>query len=428
VDLRRREHLPQWRIMNQNDLLIEPADRPTSRAQDSENGMRNATLRTSEIIDFDDQGARPNLRDARAQGAWAPESASHFTFVDTLPKNQFLRQLHLERRRTDRSKAPLSIVQFRLDSGYAAALERVEELLQLLRISKRETDTLGYLGEDVVALVLPDTNEHGAQAFVRKIVDQAEHLQLATTTATYPDQSLDSIAAGAEVLLGRGSASWGGGEAEQRKGYALKRALDVVGSILGIVLLSPLMLVTAVAIALTSRGPVIFRQTRLGAVGAPFVFYKFRSMSCNSDDRIHREYVAKLINGDLAQVNQGDGLRPLFKMKSDPRVTRIGKIIRKTSIDELPQLFNVLKGDMSLVGPRPPLPYEAEKYSSWHLRRVLEIKPGITGLWQVEGRSKTSFDEMVRLDLRYMKRCSLLLDLKILLKTIKVVLRCEGAN
>jgi lipopolysaccharide/colanic/teichoic acid biosynthesis glycosyltransferase len=145
------------------------------------------------------------------------------------------------------------------------------------------------------------------------------------------------------------------------------------------------------------------------------------------DDQIHREYVTNLIKGDLKKINQGDENTPLFKMKSDPRVTRVGKIIRKTSIDELPQFFNVLKGEMSLVGPRPPVPYEVEKYEPWHLRRILEAKPGITGLWQVGGRSRTSFDEMVRIDLRYVQNWSLWLDLRILLKTAKAVFSSKGA-
>jgi lipopolysaccharide/colanic/teichoic acid biosynthesis glycosyltransferase len=126
-------------------------------------------------------------------------------------------------------------------------------------------------------------------------------------------------------------------------------------------------------------------------------------------------------------VNQQDAADPMYKIKADPRVTPVGRFIRKTSIDELPQLFNVLKGEMSLIGPRPPLPYEAENYQSWHLRRVLDIRPGITGLWQVEGRSKVSFDEMVRMDLRYVRGCSLSLDLRILAKTVLVVLNCKGA-
>jgi lipopolysaccharide/colanic/teichoic acid biosynthesis glycosyltransferase len=188
------------------------------------------------------------------------------------------------------------------------------------------------------------------------------------------------------------------------------------------------MLITAIAVAMSSPGPVIFKQVRLGRRGVPFVFYKFRSMFCNADDRIHREYVASLIKGDLEGANQGDAAQPLYKLKSDPRVTRVGRFIRKTSLDELPQLFNVLKGDMSLVGPRPALAYEVEKYQSWHLRRILEVRPGITGLWQVEGRSKISFDDMVRLDLRYIRNCSFPDDFRILLRTIKVVLGRDGAT
>jgi lipopolysaccharide/colanic/teichoic acid biosynthesis glycosyltransferase len=187
------------------------------------------------------------------------------------------------------------------------------------------------------------------------------------------------------------------------------------------------MLITALAIKATSPGPVIFSQTRLGKQGTPFTFYKFRSMHVNMDNQIHREYVQDFIKGNHAKINQGDAEKPLYKIKSDPRITRIGKFIRKTSIDELPQFFNVLKGDMSLVGPRPPLPYEAEKYQAWHLRRILEMKPGITGLWQVEGRSKTEWNDSVRLDIRYIQNWSLLYDLKILLRTVKEVLRCRGA-
>jgi lipopolysaccharide/colanic/teichoic acid biosynthesis glycosyltransferase len=144
----------------------------------------------------------------------------------------------------------------------------------------------------------------------------------------------------------------------------------------------------------------------------------------NGDDRIHRAFVADLIKGEASTA----GGTPQFKLAQDPRVTRVGKLIRKTSLDELPQFFNVLKGDMSLVGPRPPIPYEASNYQPWHLRRILGAKPGITGIWQVEGRSKVSFDDMVRMDLRYTRECSLGLDLRILLRTVLVVIRCDGAS
>ena len=155
---------------------------------------------------------------------------------------------------------------------------------------------------------------------------------------------------------------------------------------------------------------------------------KFRSMYTDSDDSIHREYVAKLIEGKTEETNRGSDDKPMFKITDDPRITPIGRFLRKTSLDELPQFFNVLKGDMSLVGPRPPIPYEVKSYKNWHLRRVLDIKPGITGLWQAYGRSQTTFDEMVRLDLQYVNHCSPWLDFKIILKTVSAVLfEREGA-
>jgi lipopolysaccharide/colanic/teichoic acid biosynthesis glycosyltransferase len=191
---------------------------------------------------------------------------------------------------------------------------------------------------------------------------------------------------------------------------------------------SPLMLITALAVKLTSPGPVIFRQMRIGREGKPFPFYKFRSMRCDSDDTVHREYVKNLIQGRHDEINEGDADDPVYKLRSDSRITAVGRIIRRASIDELPQLFNVLKGEMSLVGPRPPIPYEIENYQPWHMRRLQEVRPGITGLWQVDGRSKTSFDDMVRLDLRYIRNWSLWLDFKILFKTVVVVIRCDGAD
>jgi len=187
------------------------------------------------------------------------------------------------------------------------------------------------------------------------------------------------------------------------------------------------MLMTAILIRLDSPGPVIFKQARLGKKGNSFEFYKFRSMRTDTNDQIHRDYVLKLIDGNHSAINNGNMQKPLYKMKCDPRITSVGRFIRKTSIDELPQLYNVLKGDMSLVGPRPPLAYEAEKYKAWHLKRILEMLPGITGLWQVDGRGRTEFDEAIRLDVRYLKTWSLWLDIKILVKTVKVVLGCHGA-
>lgn len=342
---------------------------------------------------------------------------------DVLGKRHFLKQMEREKLRTDRSKAPLSIVLFRLDASRREDFGGVEGLFRLLHHSKRETDTLGYLREDLVALLLPDTDEQGTQGFLRKIGTRIERLRVSTISGTYPDQLFDQLLTEPRDLSRLPFFVVGNLRHRTEYGYSLKRAVDIVGAVAGILLLSPVMLITAIAVALDSRGPIVFRQTRVGKGGVPFVFYKFRSMFVNADDRIHREFVTKLIQGKLEDVNQGDANNPYYKIKSDPRVTRVGNFIRDRSIDELPQLFNVLKGDMSLVGPRPPLPYEVENYESWHLMRILEIKPGITGLWQVEGHSSTTFDDMVRLDLRYIRNCSFALDLRIMLKTVKAVLR-----
>jgi exopolysaccharide biosynthesis polyprenyl glycosylphosphotransferase len=205
--------------------------------------------------------------------------------------------------------------------------------------------------------------------------------------------------------------------------HILKRVIDVAGSLFLLCLLAPLMMLVALAIKLNSKGPVIFRQARVGQYGKPFSFWKFRSMYVDNDAAIHKDYVTNFIShGQPAGETE-----PVYKITNDPRITPVGGFIRKTSLDEIPQLWNVLRGEMSLVGPRPPLPYEFDCYVLWHRRRILEAKPGITGLWQVTGRSRTTFNEMVRLDLRYVKQWSIWLDIKILLRTPKAILGGEGA-
>jgi lipopolysaccharide/colanic/teichoic acid biosynthesis glycosyltransferase len=186
------------------------------------------------------------------------------------------------------------------------------------------------------------------------------------------------------------------------------------------------MIMIAVAIKLTSKGPVLFKQERYGHLGKPFIFLKFRTMHINSDSSIHENYVKKLINGQNGEINKGTEDKPVYKMSDDPRVTKIGGFLRASSLDELPQFINVFKGDMSLIGPRPPIQYEVNEYKGWQYRRILEAKPGITGLWQVSGRNSTTFDEMVKLDIEYAQNVSFLLDLKILFKTIKAVLSTKG--
>jgi exopolysaccharide biosynthesis polyprenyl glycosylphosphotransferase len=207
----------------------------------------------------------------------------------------------------------------------------------------------------------------------------------------------------------------------------VKRVIDVLGSTFLLLLLSPLLAIVALAIKLTSKGPVIFRQERLGQFGSRFRCLKFRTMYVNNDPKIHQEYVQRFINGQAHNDHKEPGKPAVYKIKNDSRVTPLGRLLRKTSLDELPQFWNVLMGEMSLVGPRPPLPYEFEVYDIWHRRRVLEVKPGVTGLWQVSGRSRTCFDDMVRLDLRYSQSWSLWLDVKILLQTPGAVFSGDGA-
>ncbi len=206
-----------------------------------------------------------------------------------------------------------------------------------------------------------------------------------------------------------------------------KRMFDALATSMGLLVLSPLLLFVAVLIKLDSSGPVLFRQKRIGENGQPFEMLKFRSMRSDADPKVHEAYIRRLIkeNTGLEDV-ENDGQRSL-KMEHDPRITRVGRFIRKTSIDELPQLLNVLRGEMSLVGPRPPLPYEVALYEEWHKQR-LEVPPGITGWWQVKGRNRVSFDEMIRMDLYYIKHRSFSLDLKILFLTPRAVLSGKGAG
>lgn len=200
----------------------------------------------------------------------------------------------------------------------------------------------------------------------------------------------------------------------ERGALLIKRGIDIVGAMVGLVLGAPLLALIGVAIRLDSPGPIVFRQTRVGAAGKTFDMYKFRSMHEGAEAELEQ----------LRELNEADG--PIFKIRDDPRLTRVGRFLRRTSLDELPQLWNVLRGEMSLVGPRPPLPAEVIHYMEWHKKR-LEVRPGMTALWQVSGRSTLSFDEGVLLDIYYIENWSLWLDFKILLRTIPQVLFGDGA-
>jgi exopolysaccharide biosynthesis polyprenyl glycosylphosphotransferase len=207
-------------------------------------------------------------------------------------------------------------------------------------------------------------------------------------------------------------------------GRIIKRLVDLVGSTILIILTSPLMLISAIFVKITSKGPILYVQERVG-LEKNFQFYKFRTMKteyCLGED--YGGQKAQKMFKKLSKHNEADG--PIFKLKDDPRLTLVGRLLRKTSIDELPQFFNVLRGNMSLIGPRPPIPEEVKQYTNWQRRR-LGVKPGITGLWQVSGRSEVSFDEWVKLDAYYIENWSLWLDFQIFLKTIWVVIKGRGA-
>ncbi|MDQ3895752.1 MAG: sugar transferase [Actinomycetota bacterium] len=249
----------------------------------------------------------------------------------------------------------------------------------------------------------------GADALDRLRTDHPEILQHAPRIRVVPAEGAD---------LGRASSPFA--HPLPTAGRLAKRALDVVLAFAGLVAVLPVLLVAMVAVRFDSRGPAVFRQVRIGVDGRRFRLYKLRTMYQGNDDRAHRAYVARLIAG------AGERCDGVYKLVDDPRITRVGRVLRKLSIDELPQLWNVLKGDMSLVGPRPPLPHETELYPARAWGR-LRVKPGITGLWQVSGRCELSFEDMVSLDVRYWQRWSFLSDLRILLKTPGTVFSRRGA-
>jgi lipopolysaccharide/colanic/teichoic acid biosynthesis glycosyltransferase len=270
----------------------------------------------------------------------------------------------------------------------------------------------GHAGASRVAYTNGHTNGHGApvEATVRP------HRSVEALTATAPWRALAGPVRTAAVT-GRYAPAAASSAPAREGGFYLrvgKRLLDVTGASLALVLSSPLLLLAAIAITIESRGSVLYRSTRVGRGGRPFTFYKLRSM-VNGADR-HRHH--------LNHLNECDG--PVFKISRDPRVTVVGRFLRTTSLDELPQLWNVLRGDMSLVGPRPPLPEEVSHYQPWQMRR-LDVRPGLTCLWQISGRSRIGFEEWMRLDLEYIRRQSFRLDTQILLRTIPAVISQEGA-
>jgi lipopolysaccharide/colanic/teichoic acid biosynthesis glycosyltransferase len=346
-----------------------------------------------------------------------------------VPAKAFRQLLCQERKRSERSRKCFLLMLVRAKSATEANSSTLERIAGLLGGVIRETDILGWFETGVSAGVI--FNELGS-ANLGAALESIEVKVLAAVPAAWKSAFQISFYAFPECLLNNSAPDpeiypdlfeLNGRE---KTSLVIKRAIDVLGSASALIFLSPVLAVLALIIKLTSPGPVFFRQERLGHFQAPFVFLKFRSMYAATGEEIHKEFVRNFIAGRAKPRSDGDR-KTVYKLTNDPRVTWIGKIMRRTSLDELPQFWNVFKGEMSLVGPRPPIRYEIEAYDVWHRRRLIEAKPGITGLWQVHGRSKTTFDEMVRLDLQYSKTRSPLLDLKILLQTPRAVFSGDGA-
>jgi len=358
-----------------------------------------------------------------------------------LNEESFQRTLSLERKRTERSRKPflLMLLEFGdiLPKESSRALGKV---ISALCAATRATDVVGWFKNNSVVGVL----------FTEIIIDDQSSIvstMMARVSETLGHSlTLDQFNQ-VKLSFHVFPEPWDGGmfdrpsnpmlypdfsDQDDRRKYrfAVKRLMDIVGSGIGLILSTPIFLVVAALIKLTSEGPVFFRQQRIGQHGTPFTFLKFRTMFTNNDHSVQKEFVQQLIAGKVKPSTNGNGNgngHGVYKIKADPRVTRIGSFLRRSSLDELPQLINVLRGEMSLVGPRPPVRYEVDAYEIWHRGRLMEAKPGITGLWQVNGRSRVKFDEMVRLDIRYARTWSLWLDIKILVRTPHAVLLGEGA-
>jgi exopolysaccharide biosynthesis polyprenyl glycosylphosphotransferase len=355
----------------------------------------------------------------------------------------FCELLSIERKRSERSRKPflLLLIDFQdFEEGFDRH-QIAKKVGDILSPVTRDTDFKGWhqhgnvLGVIFTELAVKEKNLKTAQkhlagkcwSALEAGLDETEIEKIIVTWHIFPGQfdkfitdELTHTKVYPDVLARM---------AKKRGAHLVKRIIDILGSICALVFFSPLFLAIAFLIKLSSNGPVFFKQERVGLLGKKFMFLKFRSMFKDNDPTIHKEFVKNLICGEQNRAGgkEGSNQECAYKITRDPRVTPIGEFLRKTSLDELPQFINVLKGEMSLVGPRPPIPYECAEYDVWHRRRVLEMKPGITGLWQVRGRSRTTFDEMVRMDIQYIQNWSIWLDIKILIQTPLAVFSGKGA-
>ena len=361
--------------------------------------------------------------------------------VERLPLDEetFRRMIAIERKRTERSQAPfllmlLEVTDCKNPEQQKAALETI---VSALMTTSRDTDIVGwYQRSEIVGVMFTGLMGGDKTSIADMIVNRVSATLLDELTPEafkqvrisfhfFPDDwDHDKPGRLSNPALYPDLVSH---NKDRRPLLLAKRTIDVIGSAVMLVLCTPAFLLIAIIIKATSKGPVFFRQQRVGQHGKSFTFLKFRSMYVNNDHSVHKEFVTRLIESRSPSGTSADPNERVYKITNDKRVTSIGKFLRRTSLDELPQFLNVLLGDMSLVGPRPPIPYELAAYQTWHRRRLLDVKPGITGLWQVTGRSSVQFDEMVRLDLRYATSWSPWLDLRILLRTPFAVIKGSGA-
>jgi lipopolysaccharide/colanic/teichoic acid biosynthesis glycosyltransferase len=358
--------------------------------------------------------------------------------INRLEEDTFHTMLALERRRAERSRKPFVLMLLDAHALFQDGNSGhfLEQLTSAVLASSRETDLIGWYKKGAILGVIftevSVSEKHPIiQVLLSKVVkalhdrvDRRYASKVVITAHLFPENlNREGSGTAADVNLYPDLTQQG---ARKRAPLIAKRALDLLGSAILLLVLSPILVVIAIAIKLTSDGPVFFVQERLGQFGTRFKCLKFRTMYTNNDPKIHREYVERFIAGKAKEERNESG-SVVYKIMDDPRITPVGRLLRNLSFDEIPQFWNVLRGEMSLVGPRPPVAYEFRVYDIWHRRRVLEVKPGVTGLWQVSGRSRTSFDDMVRLDLRYSQSWSLWLDLKILAATPRAVFTGDGA-
>ena len=366
-----------------------------------------------------------------------------------LSEKAFRRMIAIERKRTERSTEPFLLMLADMGDlrGDPEPVKLLDKIAAALLESSRDTDVVGWYREGITAaaiftgLVVPsrklflDAILSRLSAMLADELTPQDFERIQLSFHFFPDEwHLNDSGTASSKSANSGPASDRtlysdllNPDSGRSMSLAIKRAMDVAGSVITLAICWPLFLIVAAAIKLSSQGPVFFRQTRVGQYGRPFVLYKFRTMVADCDPGVHRDYVTSLIANQRHGERAAESSPGVFKLTNDRRITRVGRILRRTSLDELPQILNVLRGNMSLVGPRPALPYELAVYQTWHRQRIVAAKPGITGLWQVTSRSRVRFDEMVRLDLRYATSWTLWLDLKIILRTPLAVLRGAGA-